>query len=140
MAYEEEMKKLKMSKEKEIAKIQASQKATQDFQAAKDELNALRTQDKVILLITYKKHVTFITCQVVGQVEREWRRKEREEAIRKVKQNEDLKEARRQQIEGQRESYAFEIQREKEEFDKIIKLNVEEIERTKELDRQTKMV
>ncbi|XP_003243991.1 cilia- and flagella-associated protein 45-like [Acyrthosiphon pisum] len=118
MAYEEEMKKLKMSKEKEIAKIQANQKATQDFQAAKDELNALRTQDKV---------------------EREWRRKEHEEAVRKIKQNEDLKEARRQQIEGQRESYAFEIQREKEEFDKIIKLNVEDIEKTKESDRQTKM-
>ncbi|KAL5237785.1 hypothetical protein ACI65C_005195 [Semiaphis heraclei] len=118
MAYEEEMKKLKMSKEKQIAKIQASQKASQDFQAAKDELNALRTQDKV---------------------EREWRRKEREEAIKKIKQNEDLKEARRQQIEGQRECYAFEIQREKEEFDKIIKLNVEELERTKEFDRQTKL-
>lgn len=52
MAYEEEMKKLKMSKEKQIAKIQASQKASQDFQAAKDELNALRTQDKVIIIIT----------------------------------------------------------------------------------------
>lgn len=51
-----------------------------------------------------------------------------------------MKEARRQQIEGQRECYAFEIQREKEEFNKIIKLNVEEIERTKEFDRQTKMV
>lgn len=52
MAYEEEMKKLKISKEKEIAKIQASQKATQDFQAAKDELNALRIQDRVISQIT----------------------------------------------------------------------------------------
>lgn len=51
-----------------------------------------------------------------------------------------MKQARTRQIEGQRESYAFEIQREKEEFDKIIKLNLEEIERTKEFDRQTKMV
>lgn len=51
-----------------------------------------------------------------------------------------MKQARRQQIEGQMESYAFEIQREKEEFDKIIKLNVEDIERTKEMDRQTKLV
>jgi len=64
MAYEEEMKKLKMSKEKEIAKIQANQKATQDFQAAKDELNALRTQDKVISLINYKKRGAFITSKV----------------------------------------------------------------------------
>lgn len=48
MAFEEELKKQKILKEKEIAKIQASQKASQDLQAAKDELNALRTQDKVI--------------------------------------------------------------------------------------------
>lgn len=51
-----------------------------------------------------------------------------------------MKQARLQQIEGQRESYAYEIQREKEEFDKIIKVNVEDMERTKELDRQNKMV
>lgn len=140
MAFEEEVKKLKMSKEKEIAKIQANQKASQDLQAAKDELNALRTQDKVTFLITHKLDIEFVTCILDIQVEREWRRKEREEAIKKIKQNEDLKQARQQQIEGQRESYAFEIQREKEEFDKIIKLNVEEIERTKEFDRQTKMV
>lgn len=48
MAFEEEVKKQKLLKEKEIAKIQASQKASQDLQAAKDELNALRVQDKVI--------------------------------------------------------------------------------------------
>lgn len=50
MAYEEELKKQANLKEKEIAKIQASQKALQDMQAAKDELNALRTQDKVLLM------------------------------------------------------------------------------------------
>lgn len=49
MAFEEETRKQKLMKEKEIAKIQASQKASQDLQAAKDELSALRTQDKVIL-------------------------------------------------------------------------------------------
>lgn len=54
--------------------------------------------------------------------------------------NEDLKESRRKQVEDQMTSYAYEIQREKEEFDKIIKLNIEDIERTKELDRQYKMV
>lgn len=54
--------------------------------------------------------------------------------------DEDLKEARRKQIENQRENYAFEIQREKEEFDKIVKLNVEDIEKTKESEKQTRLV
>lgn len=47
-AFEEETKKQKMLKEKEISKIQASQKLSQDIQAAKDEMNALRKQDQVI--------------------------------------------------------------------------------------------
>lgn len=54
MAFEEEMRKQKLMKEKEIAKMQANQKAFQDLQAAKDELSALRTQDKVILLSFYR--------------------------------------------------------------------------------------
>lgn len=37
----------KKAKELEIAKIQATQKASQDLQAIKDSLSALRTQDKV---------------------------------------------------------------------------------------------
>lgn len=60
--------------------------------------------------------------------------------MKKIKENEELKEARRKQIEGQRECFANEIQREKEQFDKIIKLNVEDIEKTKEMERQAKMV
>lgn len=73
-------------------------------------------------------------------MEKEWRRKEREEAIKKIKENEELKEARRKQIEDQRESYAYEIQREKEQFDKIIKHNIEDMEKTKEMERLKKEV
>lgn len=73
-------------------------------------------------------------------MEKEWRRKEREEAIKKIKEDEELKEARRRQVEDQRESYASEIQREKEQFDKIIKLNIEDIEKTKEIERLKKEV
>ncbi|VVC28806.1 Hypothetical protein CINCED_3A021977 [Cinara cedri] len=117
-AYEDLMLKQKREKEIEIAKIQASQLASQDLQAAKDELNMLRIQD---------------------QVEKEWRRKERETALKKIQINDDLREARRLQIEGQREYQAFEIQRENEEFNRIIRLNVEDMEKTKEQDRQTKL-
>lgn len=42
------MQKQKLLKEKSIAKVQASQQATYDSQAAKDELNALRVRDQVI--------------------------------------------------------------------------------------------
>ncbi|XP_050528845.1 cilia- and flagella-associated protein 45 isoform X2 [Daktulosphaira vitifoliae] len=116
-AFEEETKKQKLLKDKTIAKIQASHKASHDLQAAKDELNALRVRDAV---------------------EREWRRKEHEEALKKVKEEEELKEARRQQIEDQKRNYAFEIQREKEEFDKIAELNMIDIEKSKELENKHK--
>lgn len=74
------------------------------------------------------------------QVEREWRRKERDEAIKKAKEEEELNAARRKQIEDQRRAYALEIQREKEESEKIAKLNTEDIEKSKELDEKNKMV
>lgn len=47
IAFEQELRKQKLLKEKSIAKIQASQQATYDLQAAKDELNALRVRDQV---------------------------------------------------------------------------------------------
>lgn len=51
MAFEEETKRQKSMKEHEVAKVQASHKAAIDLQAAKDELNALRTHDRVILFM-----------------------------------------------------------------------------------------
>lgn len=60
--------------------------------------------------------------------------------IKKKKENDDLKEARLQQIQKQRQYHAFEIQREREEFDRIIKLNTEHAKKTKEEEQQTKMV
>lgn len=61
IAFEEEMKKKKLLKEKEIVKIQSQQKASQDLQAARDELNALRTQDKVMFFrfsVRSERHVS----------------------------------------------------------------------------------
>jgi len=52
----------------------------------------------------------------------------------------DLKEARNKQIEDQRISQAYELQREKEEFEKIIKLNMMDIEKNKETEKQNRMV
>jgi len=47
IAFEREQQKQKLLKEKSIAKIQASQQATYDLRATKDELNALRVRDQV---------------------------------------------------------------------------------------------
>lgn len=47
IAFEREFQKQKLLKEKSIAKIQASQQATYDLRATKDELNALRVRDQV---------------------------------------------------------------------------------------------
>ncbi|XP_050431106.1 cilia- and flagella-associated protein 45-like [Adelges cooleyi] len=116
-AFEEETRQQKLLKDKTLAKIQASHQASQDMQAAKDELNALRIRDAV---------------------EREWRHKERTAALKRAKDEEELKKARHKQIEDQRKNYAFEIQREKEEFEKVVKLNVEDIEKTKELENKHK--
>lgn len=60
--------------------------------------------------------------------------------MRKIKVDQDLKEARHKQIEDQRKNNAFEIQREHDEFNRIIKLTVADLEKVKEEDRQTKMV
>jgi len=60
MAFEKELKEQKMMKDKEIAKIQANQKASQDLQAAKDELNAIRTQNKVSV-VGRKMCVEYVT-------------------------------------------------------------------------------
>jgi len=73
-------------------------------------------------------------------VEREWRQKEREEALKKIKKEEELNAARRKQIEDQKKAYEFKVQREKEEIEKISKLNIEHVEKSKEIDNKNKMV
>lgn len=77
---------------------------------------------------------------LLSQVEREWRQKEREEALKKIKKEEELNMARRKQIEDQKKAYESEVQREKEETEKISKLNIEHIEKIKEIDNKNKMV
>lgn len=74
------------------------------------------------------------------QVEREWRRKERDEAIKRAKDEEELNAARHKQIEDQRRTYACEIQREKEEAEQIAKLNVEHVKKSKETDDENRLV
>lgn len=73
-------------------------------------------------------------------MEKEWRRKDLEEAMKKIRINEDLKKARSKQIQDQQTNQVQEVQREKTELEKIIKLNIVDIEKQEEIKEQNKMV
>ena len=72
IAFERELQKQKLLKEKSIAKIQASQQATYDLRATKDELNALRVRDQVNVVPTIKIKcfwvITFIAKKKIWQL------------------------------------------------------------------------
>lgn len=74
------------------------------------------------------------------QVEREWRRKELEDETKKIKINNELKEARRQKIEKDREAALGEQLLNSEEFDKILRFKIEDRKKIEEIEKQTKIV
>ena len=76
------------------------------LQAQIDELNASRIQE---------------------EVEREWRRREKEEAVRRAETQKRLRNARDQQISNKIHQQAMEIEREKREFEKILAMQKEAI-------------
>lgn len=57
--------------------------------------------------------------------------KEREAALRRVKKNEELKKERELQVQDRRKCQAIEIQREKEESERIARVNREALEHEK---------
>lgn len=59
---------------------------------------------------------------LIVQVEKEWRRKEKALAEKRLKDEEDLRIARERQIDDIRRLKAVEIQRDKEDFYKIIQV------------------
>lgn len=60
--------------------------------------------------------------------------------MKKAREEEELNAARRKQIEDQKKWYASEIQREKEESEKIARLNTADVEKSKEIEYKNKMV
>ena len=71
------------------------------MQAQIDEINAARVQE---------------------EVEREWRRKEKEEALKKLKAQRILQKEREKQINNKRIMQAIEIERERREFERIVRV------------------
>ncbi|KAI8480465.1 cilia- and flagella-associated protein 45-like [Branchiostoma floridae x Branchiostoma belcheri] len=109
--YEAEQERIKKEKEKEVARLRALQERAKDLQAEKDALRAKRNQE---------------------QAEREWRKKEREEALLKAEMEEMLKKAREDQVMSKEHFLAVQAQRERSEFERVLREQKRLIEKEKE--------
>ncbi|KAK6641169.1 hypothetical protein RUM44_012878 [Polyplax serrata] len=103
----------KKKKELEYARQRALQEAASDLQSMQDEMNAVRRQE---------------------EYEREWRRKEKEAVKKKQKMEEDCRLAREQQVRDNRRFQAMEIAREKREYERNIRVQIELQEKERLLD------
>lgn len=109
-AYEAEQEKLRKAKEIEIQRLRSQQERAQDHQAARDALRAKRNQE---------------------ENEREWRRKEKEEAMKKILVQEEMQVAREEQIKHKLHFQAIQAQRERQEFERILREQQRDIEKEK---------
>ncbi|CAK8698512.1 unnamed protein product [Clavelina lepadiformis] len=98
--YEAEQERIRKEKEKEVARLRALQERARDHQAEQDALRAKRNQE---------------------QAEREWRRKEHLEAMKKAQTDEVMKRARTEQIQSKEHFMAVQAQRERLEFERVLK-------------------
>ncbi|XP_017882633.1 cilia- and flagella-associated protein 45-like [Ceratina calcarata] len=122
--YKEEQE-AKLAEEKRLERLQKEQTkalvATQtmqarDLQERLDELNAALVHE---------------------QVERQWRQKEKEEALKKAEAQKSLMEEREKQINNKRIMEAIELERERREFEKIVHVQKESFcQEQKELEKK----
>ncbi|XP_011159133.3 cilia- and flagella-associated protein 45 [Solenopsis invicta] len=97
----EEQKLERLKKEREKTRVAMRTVQAHELQAQIDEINAARVQE---------------------EVEREWRRKEKEEALKKLEAQQILQREREEQINNKRIMQAIEIERERREFEKIVRV------------------
>ncbi|XP_022900624.1 cilia- and flagella-associated protein 45-like isoform X2 [Onthophagus taurus] len=109
-AREAELAALKAAKEKEIARMMASQQGAMELQAAQDELNARRIQE---------------------ETEKKWREEAKAAIEKKKAKDQELVEGRRKQIDEIRRAQALELERDEQEFHEVAKVQQKlyEIER-----------
>ncbi|XP_029923728.1 cilia- and flagella-associated protein 45 [Myripristis murdjan] len=98
--YEAEQRRIKKEKEKEVARLRALQERESDYKAEQDELRARRNQEAA---------------------EREWRRKEKEQAEKKAQEEAMLKAARLEQVVRKEHLLSIEAGRERAEFERLLK-------------------
>ncbi|XP_012679476.1 cilia- and flagella-associated protein 45 [Clupea harengus] len=109
--YEAEQKRIKREKEKDVARLRALQERDKDYKAEQDETRARRNQEKA---------------------EREWRKKEKEQIQKKMGDEERLRAARMKQVMHKEHLLSIEAGRERAEFERVLRVQLEAIEREKE--------
>ncbi|XP_012584327.1 PREDICTED: cilia- and flagella-associated protein 45 isoform X1 [Condylura cristata] len=106
--FEAEQERIRREKEMEITRLRAMQEKVQDFQAEQDALRAKRNQEVA---------------------DREWRRKEKENAQKKMETEAKLRESRLEQVAFKEHTLAVQVQRDRDEFERILRAQREQIER-----------
>ncbi|XP_059420797.1 cilia- and flagella-associated protein 45 isoform X1 [Carassius carassius] len=113
--YEAEQIRIKKEKEKEVARLRALQERDRDHKAEQDEIRARRNQE------------------AAG---REWRRKEKEQTLRKLEVEEKLKATRLEQVTHKEHLLSIEAGRERAEFERVLRAQQQLIEKERERERQ----
>ncbi|XP_036778591.2 cilia- and flagella-associated protein 45 isoform X1 [Manis pentadactyla] len=103
--FEAEQERIRREKEKEISRLRAMQEKAQDYQAEQDALRAKRNQEAA---------------------EREWRRKEKENAQKKVDMEAKLQKSRLEQVAFKERTLAVQVQRDRDEFERILRAQREQ--------------
>lgn len=109
-AFEKEQERIRIEKEKETARLRALQERAKDEQSERDALRAKRAQE---------------------QTEREWRTKEAAEVRKKAETEAMLEEARHKQMMQKEHYLAVQAQRERQEFERVLRAQKELVEREK---------
>ncbi|CAL7950302.1 unnamed protein product [Xylocopa violacea] len=102
LAEERRLEKLRKEQAKALVATQTMQ--AKDVQGRLEELNAARVQE---------------------EVERQWRQKEKEEALKKAKAQKSLMKEREKQLNNKRIMEEMELERERREFEKIVRVQKE---------------
>lgn len=97
--FEQEKERARLEKEREIARLLKQQERAKDEQAEKNALRARRNHE---------------------EAEREWRRKEKEDAIKKAQMEKSLKDARQTQVENKEHFLGVQAARDRAEFEKVL--------------------
>ncbi|EPQ02431.1 Coiled-coil domain-containing protein 19, mitochondrial [Myotis brandtii] len=106
--FEAEQERIRREKEKEIARMRVMQEKAQDYLAEQDTLRAKRNQEVA---------------------DREWRRKEKENAQKKMETEAKLRKTRLEQVAFKEHTLAVQVQRDRDEFDRILRAQREQIEK-----------
>lgn len=112
-AFEQEQERIRIEKEKEVALLRAKQERARDEQAERDALRAKRDQERG---------------------EREWRQKEAEMSRKKSETESMLKQARSQQMEQKEHFLAVQAQRERADFERVLRAQKELVEKEKRVE------